>query len=47
MSSTRFEGILGSLRYTFKNDVGYCGGFLHMRKMEEVWNLNTDEEFNP
>ena len=43
MLRTRFEGILGSLHFTDKNDVEYYDGFFHMRKM----NLNTAEEFNP
>ena len=47
MSSTRFEGILLSLHYTDKKDVGYYDGFLHMRRMEEAWNLNLAKEFNP
>ena len=47
MSSNRFEEILGSLRYRVQNDVGYCNGFFHMRKVEEAWNLNMAEEFNP
>ena len=47
MSKTRFEGICGSLRYRYQKDVGYYDGFFHMRKMEEAWNLNTDEDFNP
>ena len=34
MPSTRIEGILGSLRYTYQKDVGYYDGFFHMRKME-------------
>ena len=47
MSRTRLEGILGCLRYTYQKDVEYYYGFLHMRKMEEGWNPNMDEEFNP
>ena len=47
MSSTSFEGILVYLRYRVQKDVGYYDGFLHMRKMEEEWNLNMAEEFNP
>ena len=44
---TRFEGILGSLRYTDKNNVEYYDGFFHMRQTEESWNLNMAEELNP
>ena len=47
MSRTRFEGILVSLRFKDKKDVEYSDGFFHMRKIEEAWNLNMDEEFNP
>ena len=43
MSSTRFEGILGSLRYIDKKDVEYYDGFFHMRQIEEAWNLNMAE----
>ena len=43
MSRTRFEGILGSLRYTDKKDVEYYDGFFHMRQIEEAWNLNMAE----
>ena len=46
MSRTRFEGILGYLNYTDQNDVECYDGLFHMSKMEEAWNLNTDEEFN-
>ena len=47
MPRTRFKSILGSLHYRVQKDVGYCDGYFHMRKMEEAWNLNMDEEFNP
>ena len=47
ISRTRFEEIFGSLRYIVQNDVRYYYGFSHMRKMEESWNLNMSEEFNP
>ena len=47
ISRTRFEGIMFFLRYTYRNDVEYYGGFFHMRQIEEVWKLNMDEEFNP
>ena len=47
MSKTRFEGIHGSLHYIYQKGVGYYDGFFRMRKMEEAWNLNMDEEFNP
>ena len=47
MSRNRFEGILGSLRYTDRKDIKYYYGLFHMRQMEESWNLNTAEEFNP
>ena len=47
MSRTRFEGILGSLHYIDKKDVGYYYGLFHMCKMEEAWNLHMAEEFNP
>ena len=46
-SRTRFEGIPGYLRYIDQKDVGYYDEFFHMRKMEEVCNLNMAEEFNP
>ena len=45
MSRTRFEGILGSIHYKVQKDVGCYDGFFNMRKMEEAWNLNMDEEF--
>ena len=35
MSRTRFEGILGYLRYRVQKDVGYYDGFFNMYKMEE------------
>ena len=47
MSMTRFEGILGYLPNTYQKDIEYYYGFFHMRKMEEAWNLNMAEEFNP
>ena len=47
ISSTRFEGILVSLRYTDQKDVEYYDALFHMRTMEEAWNLNMAEEFNP
>ena len=47
MSRTRFEGILSSLCYTYKKDVEYYDGFFHMNQMEEAWNINMAEEFNP
>ena len=47
MSSTSFEGILVSIRYRYQKDVVYYDGLFHMRKMEESWNLNISEEFNP
>ena len=47
MSRTRFEGILGFLCYTYQKYVEYYDGFFHMRKMEEAWNINMAEEFNP
>ena len=47
MSSTRFERILGPLRYTDRKDIEYYDGFFHMSKVEELWNLNIAEEFNP
>ena len=47
MSSTRFEEIIGYLCYILQKDVGYCDGLLHIRKIEEAWNLNMYEEFNP
>ena len=46
MSMTRFEGILGSLRYTYKKYVESFDGLFHMHKTEEAWNLNTAEELN-
>ena len=47
MPSTWFEGILVYLPYRLQNDVEYYDEFFHMRKMEEVCNLNMAEEFNP
>ena len=47
MSRTRFEGILGSLRYGVQKDVEYYDGFFCMRKTEEAWILNMAEDFNP
>ena len=47
MLRTRFEVILGYLSYTDKNYVEYYDGFFHMRQMEESWNLNMFEWFNP
>ena len=47
MPMARFEGILWSLRYTHQKDIEYYDGFFYMRKMEESWNLNMAEEFNP
>ena len=47
MSRTRFEGILSSQLYTDKKYVGYYYGFFHMHQMEEAWNINMAEEFNP
>ena len=47
MSRTNFEGIHVSLRYTDQKDLEYYDGFFHMRKTEEAWNLNMDEDFNP
>ena len=47
ISRTRFEVTLGYICYTDQKDVEYYYGFFHMRKMEEEWNLNTNEEFNP
>ena len=43
MPRTRFEGILLSIRYTDRNDVGYNDGLLHMLQMEEAWNMNKSE----
>ena len=47
MPRTWFEGILGSLCYTDKKEVEYYDGFFHMLQMEEAWNINMAEEFNP
>ena len=47
MARTRFEGILVSLRYRFQKDVGCYDGLSNMSKMEEAWNLNMPEDFNP
>ena len=47
MSRTRFEGILGYLRYIYKKDVEYYDGFFHIIKMKEAWKPNMAEEFNP
>ena len=44
---TRFDGILGSIRYIVQKYVGYYYGFFHMRTMGEYWNLNMAEEFDP
>ena len=43
MPRARFEGILGSIRYTDKNYVKYYYGFFHMLQMEEAWNFNMTE----
>ena len=47
ISRIRFGGIFSSICYTNKNYVEYYDGFLHIRQMEEAWNLNMAEEFNP
>ena len=47
ISRTRFGGILLSICYTNKNYVEYYDGFFHMRHMEEAWNFNMTEGFNP
>ena len=47
MSRNWFDVIPGSIRYTYQKYVGYYDGFFHMRKTEESWYLNMDEEFNP
>ena len=47
MSRKSLEGILSSLRYTDIKDVEYNNGLFHMRQMEEAWNMNMAEEFNP
>lgn len=47
MSRTRFEEILGSLRYTNRPEVAYHDGFFHMRQLEEAWNENMANEFCP
>ena len=43
MSRTRFEEILGYLRFRVQKDVGYYDGLFHVRKMEETCNLNMVE----
>ena len=45
--STRIERIFWSLSYTDKEYVEYYDGFFHMPQIEEAWNLNMAEEFNP
>ena len=47
MSGAIFEGIFGYPRYTYGKDVEYFYGFFHMHQMEEAWNINMSEEFNP
>ena len=47
MSRTRFDGILVSIRYIDQKVIGYQDGFVHTRKIEEAWNLNMAEQFNP
>jgi hypothetical protein len=46
MSRDRFDSILAALRYT-DEEVGYVDGFLEMRKIEERWNQNMEDEFDP
>ena len=41
-----FDDILGSVRYT-NEEVQYTDPFLEMRQMEESWNKNMEDEFNP
>ena len=43
ISRTRFEGILGSLRYTYQKYGEYDDGLFHMFKTKETWNLNMVE----
>ena len=47
MSGTRFEVIISSLCYTDRDDVEYNNGFFQMCQMEEAWNRNITDEFNP
>ena len=47
MSRKIFEGILPSLCYIDRKYVEYNYGFFHMHQMEEAWNMNMSEEFNP
>ena len=47
MSRKRFEGILLSMLYTDIKYVEYNDGSFHMRQMEEAWNMNMAEKFNP
>ena len=46
MSRNRLDQILVCLRYT-NQEVNYHDGFLHMRQIQEAWNKNMADEFNP
>ena len=46
INCNRFDDILGALRYT-SEEVQYADPFLEMIHMEELWNKNMEEKFNP
>lgn len=47
MSRNRFENILNDLTYTDKPIPSYKDGFFFQRQMEDAWNANMMEEFEP
>ena len=47
MSLNRFEDILPNLAHTDKNVPAYNEKLLHMRQMEDAWNANTKNVFEP
>ena len=42
-----FEGVLRNLSYTDNNVPAYNDIFFHMRQMEDAWNENTKNCFEP
>ena len=46
ISRNIFYDVLGALRYT-NEEVKYTDTFWEMRQMEELWNKNMEEKFNP
>ena len=45
-SHHRFNEILASIRYT-NREVNYEDGLFHMKHIEEVWNKNMADRFDP